>query len=107
MILHLLHGNVPALHRMALRAIGAHLSLVDVRVAILTILSHICENGLHMALRAFDLFVHAPQRISRFVVVELGNSLDGPPSRGCMTVLARDCQRSMGTTSALPVRRWS
>jgi len=98
-IFYLLHGNVPTLDRMTLCAIRTHLSLVDVRVAVLTILSHVRENGLHVALCALDFFVHTPQRIPRFVVVELGNSLNGPPSRSRVTVLARDRQRAMRTLS--------
>jgi len=92
-ILYLLHGDIPALHRVALRAIRAHLSLVHVGMAILAVLPHIRENRLHMALRALHFFVHAPQRILRLIVVKLGNSLDGPPSRGRVTVLTRNCQR--------------
>jgi len=73
-ILYLLHGDIPALHRVALRAIRAHLSLVHVGMAILAVLPHIRENRLHMALRALHFFVHAPQR-------------------GRVTVLTRNCQR--------------
>ena len=106
-ILYLLHGDIPALHRVALRAIRAHLFLVHVGMAILAVLPHIRENRLHMALRALHFFVHAPQRILRFIVVKLGNSLDGPPSRGRVTVLTRNCQLPVRTTRSLPLRRWS
>jgi hypothetical protein len=106
-ILHLLHGNIPTLHRVALRAVSAHFSLVNVRVAVLAILPHIREDGLHMALRAFHFFVHAAQRIFCFVVIELRNGLDWPPCCGGMTVFARDGQRTVGAVRALPLRRRS
>ena len=105
MILHLLNGDVPALHRVTLGAIRAHPVLVHISVAVLAILAHIGENRLHVALRAFHSFVHASQRIFSFIVIKLRNDLDRPPCRGRMTVLARDRERSMRTTSSLPLRR--
>lgn len=58
-VFHLLHGYVPALHRVALRTVRAHLSLVHVGVTVLAILSHVRENRLDVALRALHFFVHA------------------------------------------------
>ena len=109
MIFHLLNGNFPTLDRVAIRAIRAHFSLMDVRVAVLAILAYIRENRFHMALRAFHFFVHASQRILRFVVVELGNGLDRLPCRRRMTVLARNRERAVRTSRGLPLRRgnWS
>jgi len=106
-ILHLLHGDIPTLHRVTLRAIRAHFSLMDVRVAILAILAYIRENRLHVALRAFHFFVHASQRIFGFIVIEFRNGLDRPPCRGRVTVLARDRERAVRTASSLPLRRGS
>ena len=91
MILHLLNGNIPALHRVALRAIRAHLPLVNVRVALFTILADIGEHRLDVALRAFHFFVQASQRITRPVVIEFWNRANGLPARGRVTVLARNC----------------
>jgi hypothetical protein len=68
-------------------------------MAILAVLRHIRENRLHMALRALHFFVHAPQGILRLIVVKLGNRLDGPPSRGRVTVLARNRQRPVRAPS--------
>jgi len=104
--LHLLHGNLPSLHRVAVRAVGAHLSLVDVGVAVLAILPHVGEDRLHMALRALHFFVHASQGIFCFVVIELGNRLDGPPGCRGVAVLARDRKRTVRTArrSALRLR---
>ena len=109
MILHLLHGNVPALHGMTLRTVCSHLALVDVCVAVLAILPHIGENGLYVALRTSHFFVHAAQRIVCLVVVKFGVGANGSPSSGRMTILARDRQSPVRTSSGLPLRRlrWS
>lgn len=104
-ILYLLHGDVPALHRVALRAVRTHLILVHVGVAVLAILGHVRENRFDVTLHALHFLVHAPQRIFRFIVVEFRNGLDGSPCRGRMTVLARDRERAVRTTSSLPLRR--
>lgn len=104
-IFYLLYGDIPALHRVTLRAIRAHFSLMDVRVAILAILAYIRENRLHVALRAFHFFVHASQRIFSFIVIKFRNGLDRPPCRGCVTVFTGDRERSVRTASSLPLRR--
>lgn len=98
MILHLLDGNGPALHRVALGAIGPHFPLVDVFVAVLAVFPNIGENWLYVALRALHLFVHSPQRILGLVVIELRNRADRPPTRCVMTVFARDRQRPVRTS---------
>jgi hypothetical protein len=90
-ILDLLYRNIPAQHGVALRAIRAHLPLVNVRVAFFTILAYIGEYRLDVALRALHFFVHAPQRITRLVVIEFGNRANGLPACGGVTVLARNC----------------
>jgi hypothetical protein len=103
MILHLLDGVIPALHRVALRTVGAHLPLVDVSVTVLAVLAHVGEHGLDVALRALHFFVHAAQGILGFVVIELRNGADGAPTRGCVAVFARNIQGAMRTSSGLPL----
>jgi len=66
---------------MALRAIRAHLPLVNVRVALFTILAHICEHRLEVALRALNFLVHLAQRIAGLVVIEFRNRTNGAPAR--------------------------
>jgi hypothetical protein len=110
-ILDLLHRHVPSLHGMALRAIRAHLPLVDVGVTVLALLADVCKHRLDMALRALHLFVHAAQRILRFVVVKLGYRSDRAPSIGGVAVFTRYLQRPMrasaraGTATAGPKKR--
>jgi len=87
-IAHRLHGNVPTLHRMALRAIRTHLAPVNIRVAVRAVLAHIREHRLYVALRALHFLVHAAKRITRFVVVKLGDRPDRAPPRGSMAILA-------------------
>ena len=99
-ILNLLNGIVPTKNGVTLRAIRAHLALVNIGVAILTILPHIREYRLYVALCALHLLVHAAQRIVRFVVIEFGDSANGAPARSGVAVLARNRERSVRTTGA-------
>jgi len=103
-ILYLLDSNIPPEYGVALRAIRAHFALVNVRVTILALLADISEDRLDVALRAFHFFVHASQRILGFVVVELGDSTNGPPSGGRVTVLTRYLEGAMRASSGLPLR---
>lgn len=97
MIAHLLRRNVPPLYRVTCLAIWPHLPAVNVRVAVGAILSHIREQRLRVALHAFHLFVHATQRIFRFVVVEFRDRADRPPSGSGVAVLTGNVQRAVGT----------
>ena len=97
MIFHLLRGNAPALNGVALLTVGTILSTMNVCVAIGTILSNVGEDRFPMTLGALHFFVHAGQRIFRFVVIELEDGADGSPGGRCMAILARDGQWAMGT----------
>jgi hypothetical protein len=81
MIAHLLNRDIPALHRVALRAVRTHLAAVNIGVAIGAVLANIGEHRFYVALRALHLFVHAAQRVFRFVVVEFGDRADRAPTR--------------------------
>ena len=108
-ILNLLNGIVPTKNRVTLRAIRAHLALVNIGMAILTILPHIREYRFYVALRALHFLVHAAQRIVRFGVIEFGDRANGAPARSGVTVLARNRERSVRTTRAalLTIRKRS
>lgn len=106
-IFHLLDGDIPPLYGVASRAIRAHLSLVNIGMAVLTILSCVGEHGLDVALRASHFFVHATEGILGLVVVELRNGADGPPARSRVAVLARNRERPVRTASALSLGRSS
>src|SRR2546429_8777829 len=96
----LLNGIVPTKNGVTLRAIRAHLALVNVGVAILAILPHIREYRFYVALCALHFLVHAAQRIVRFVVIEFGDRANGAPARSGVAVLARNRERSVRTTRA-------
>jgi hypothetical protein len=103
---HLLNRDVPAPHRMALLAVRAHLPPMHVCVAIGAVLPYVGEHRLGVAQHAFHFFVHAPQRVSGFVVVEFGNRANRFPAGGRVTVFARNSQGAMRTARAalLPLR---
>ncbi len=101
MILDLLDGGFPAADRVALRAVGTKLAPMNVCVTIGAILADIGKDRLDVTLGAANLFVHPAQRIVRAVVVELKIGADRTPAAGRMAVLTRNCERSVGTTSAI------
>ena len=98
-VTHLLDGDVPSLHRMALCAVRTHLSPMDVRMAIGAILANVGKDRLDVAGHAFHLLVHASERISGLVMVKLGNWANGAPSGGRVTVFAGNIQRAMRIAS--------
>ena len=102
-IVDLLYGNLPALNRVTLRAIRSHFSLVDIGVTILAILPYVGEYRLGVATRARHLLMQAPQRILGLVVVEFRDGTDRTPSGGGMAIFAGNRQRSVRTSSGLPL----
>jgi hypothetical protein len=103
-ILDLLDGNVPPEHRVTPRAICPHLPLVNIRVTVLTLLPNVGKHGLDVALRAFHFFVHAAQRISGLIVVELRDSADGAPRGSRVAVLARNLQGAVRASRGFALR---
>ena len=101
-IFDLLDCNIPTLDGVALGAVRAHLALVDVHVAVFAILSDVRKNGLHVALHAVDLFVHAAQRVASLVVVKLRGLANGFPDRRRVAVLARNREGTVRTLGSLP-----
>jgi hypothetical protein len=104
-VLNRLHRNLPAENCVALRAIGAELRAVNVRMAIRTVLSNIGENGLGMASGAGYFFVHSAQRVSRGVVVKFRDGADRGPAGGGVAIFARYIKRSVRTSTWLPLCR--
>ena len=103
-ILNLLNGIVPTKNGVATRAVRAHFPLVNIGVAILTILAHIGKDRFYVALRALNFLVHTAQWITRFVVIEFRDGADGAPACGGVAVLAGNGKRSVRTTSGFPLR---
>jgi hypothetical protein len=96
-VLDLVDGDLPAEHAVTLRAIGAELPQVDVRVAISTILPDIGENWLRMTFNTSNFFVLSTQRIRGLVVVKLQYRAYRTPSRRGVTVFAWNRQGSVRT----------
>ena len=51
------HRDLPSLHRVALLTASAELALVNVGVAVRTLVPYVCENWLGVALRTADIFM--------------------------------------------------
>jgi hypothetical protein len=72
-------------------------------VALFTILAHIGEHRLEVALRALNFLVHLAQWIAGLVVIEFRNRTNGAPARSGVAILARNGERSVRTTSGRPL----
>ena len=100
---------LPAVHIVAIVALGAELGAVDVGVAIRALRSHIGENQLRVTQTALHFFVHASQRkFGLAIMVELGNGANGRPTRGSVATAARRLQRRsmrVGRRTSLHLRR--
>lgn len=96
-LLDLVDGNLPAINRVALRAIGAELPQVNVRMAVRAIFSHVGEHRLRVAFQTANFLVLSTQRISGFVVIEFQHRAYGTPGRRGVTVFARNRQRPVRT----------
>ena len=102
-IFDLLNGIVPTENRVALRTVRAHFPLVNIGVAILTVLAHVREYRFYVALRALNFLMHAAERISCFIVIKFRNGADGAPASSGVAVLAGNGERSVRTTRGLPL----
>src|SRR5579872_1978503 len=78
-LLHLLDRDLPSANGVALFAVRAQLTPMDIGVAILASLADIAEYRLDVTLRATDRRVHTPKRISCLVVIEFRNGADRFP----------------------------
>ena len=109
-LIDLLNRNVPSLHGVALFAVGPHLALVNIGVAVGALRSDIREDRLDVTLRTSHAFVHAAQRILGGVVIEFGDGADRLPAAKRVAVLAGNAQASVRTSRVgrrlrLPARR--
>ena len=91
----------PALHRVARLAVCAHLSAMNICMAIRALRSNIRENWFRMALRAGHVRMHAAQRILCLIVIEFGDRADRLPSSLRVTVLTGHSQGTVRTPRAI------
>lgn len=68
------------------------------------ILTDVGENRLNVALNAFHFFVHAPQGIFGFVVIELRDNADRAPAGRGVTIFTRDVDGPVGIAGGLILR---
>jgi len=92
---------------MALSAVGPHLALVNIIVAILAVLAHVGEHRFDVACGTFHLFMHAAQGIFRFVVIKFWNRADRSPARSGMAVFTRDGKVAVWAPGGLALWRFS
>lgn len=88
MLVNLLNGDLPTFHRVTLFAICSELALMDVCVAIGTLLANVGEYGLYVALRTSDALMQPTKREAGLIVVELRPIANRFPAAECVTVLA-------------------
>ena len=97
MILDLLDGNAPPAYRMALRAIRTQLALMNIRVAVLALVTYVIEHELYVARRTGNTDVHSAQRILCLIVIEFRNGANGLPTLGRMAIRAGDAEAPVRT----------
>ena len=85
-----LQGHIPADHAVALLAIGAELTAVNIGVTVGTVRAYVAEYRLRMALDAVNLRMHASQGVARRIVVEFGDGADRLPTCLRVAILAGD-----------------
>jgi hypothetical protein len=102
-LLNRLDRYLPSENRVALRAVRAELSAVNVSVAIGALASNVSERRLGVASRTGYFFMHAAKRVPRGVVVEFGDGANGGPARVRMAILAGDCEGTVRTSARLPL----
>ena len=93
--------DLPAGNRVALRAVIAELSAVDVGVTIGALLANICKNWLCVASRAGYFFVHAAERVSRRVVIEFRYGANRSPACVGVAIFAGNRQWTVRTPAGL------
>ena len=106
-LLQLLSCDVPPLNHVALRAVRAHFSLVDVGMTILTVFAHVGEDRFRVAQGALDSRVHAAKGILGFVMVKFRYRANRTPTCCGVTVFARDRKGSVRTSGRLPLSKRS
>ena len=86
-ILNLGGGNLPAIDGVAFFAVCAELAVMNVGVAIGALRAHLAEDEACVAPGAVNLLVHAAQRITGVIVIELRMGADWFPTGVCMAIL--------------------
>ncbi len=97
-VLVLLHGlerNTPAPNCVALLALAAKLLEMQVRMTIGAFCAYIAEDQLYMTLPAIHRDVQPSKWKPCFVMGEIRNGPNGPPTGGGVAILAGNCQKAV------------
>lgn len=81
-------GDVPSLHGMAVFTTRPKLATVQVGMAIGALCAHVLEDQFHVTRAAGHFLVHSAKRVTRLVVVELGETANRFPTRARVAALA-------------------
>ncbi len=100
-ILNRLDQDGPAVHRVALLAVGAELPAVNICVAIRAFGSDICENELRVTLSALHFLVHPAEWKAGFVVIKFGDGTNGLPTGRGVAIFARNVDGAVRITRSL------
>jgi len=99
-LLNIFNSDSPSADGVALLAIRAQLSLVNIGVAVLAALTDAGEDHFDMALSAGHGSVHTAQRIASLIVIELGNRADRFPPIRSVAILAGKGETAVRTVRA-------
>lgn len=82
--------DLPTHDRVTAFAVGSELAAMNVRMAVRALLAHVLKDEICVALCTAHLDVHAAERISSLIVVELRIRTNRFPARVSMAILAWD-----------------
>jgi hypothetical protein len=67
-----LERDLPSLYCVAVLAVGSELAAMNIGVAVRAVDAYVLEDQAGVALGAGHFLMHAAQRVSRLIVIELG-----------------------------------
>ena len=105
-ILHGSRGRAPALNRVAVLALSAELSPVEIRMASRALRPGLGKNVRDVARFTGHVLMHPAQRKLSSVVIKLGLRAQRREARGGVTVLARDRNRPVRIPRRLRLDGW-
>ncbi len=103
MVANLLLGSKPALDDMALGAVGAEFTQMNVSMTIRTIFPDFRKYHVGVALLAGKTPVASPKRVTGFIMIESKNCPDGSPGGGNVAIVARHLKRAVGVRRRRPL----
>jgi len=104
MVANLLPRREPALHDVALSAVGPKFTQMYVGVTIRTVLSDIGKNRIGVTLPAGHSIVHAAERKSGLIMIEFGMDSNRGPAGSLVAILARNRKRAVRARRGFPLR---